>query len=930
MKARNFFKAPKLIVAICLLLTVFFGFSIKGISIHNSLRDWLSTKNESHIRLEKTEQEFGSMIALGVSIENKKGEFLTAENIEVVRKITDRILEIGEVDNVDSLTHIDYVCDTDGTISATQLIPDSYTGSKEDIQQLKNRLTEWSDMYDRVLLNDKKTATQIQITIHSPNDEEKAAMKISENERQQNVLNQVRQIVEEETENHPLKYEIYGDPVINENAKEFMLSDLMFLIPLVVIVILISLFLSFKTLDGTILPLITVGMATVWTVGIMSLLNAKFDIISSVIPVALIAVGSAYGIHVLTHYYIALDSTDEELTKEKYFDAVMNGLKEVMSAVLLAGITTMVGFISCITSPIQPLHSFAIFTSVGVGISLLLSITFIPSLLLCKDVKKVRTKSTKIEHLTARVKARLERAKRLAGGKSTSESTGNTFYKVYKFFCGSKPRLICFIAMICVFSFVGLKKIHIDTSLVSYFPEDCDLRQGINYVDKEFAGTNSLYFLIEGDEKGDITNPEILKSVDEMQEYLKGEFSEIGKIASFTTFIKRINQVWHVPQQKNFVFNEENSIETQDDSFETLSFGDTEEFNDFADFGDFSEFGIETETQSSAPQNTVDFVDPNIEYLEKLETPVTTSDVIQMLNDAYVKCGTQNATPQKMLEYIEKNYNYNGMAYYEIPYEVEKYPVVTREELNGVIQNYLTLLSGSLGRFVDDETNPSIMRVQCQLRTRSTEKTNEIINAARNFAKENFPEGYKISFTGSAEMEYTMTNLIISSQITSLLISLLSVIIILTISFKSLFAGLIGAIPLALTIFLNYMTMGFAGINLDLVTSIIASVAVGVGIDYTIHFLSTYKEERAKSDDLDLVTQETFKKSGHAIFTNAVAVGFGFLVLCLSRFIVLRYIGVLVAIVMFTSSILAMTVIPGILNQFQPKFMIPKEELNNK
>ena len=121
------------------------------------------------------------------------------------------------------------------------------------------------------------------------------------------------------------------------------------------------------------------------------------------------------------------------------------------------------------------------------------------------------------------------------------------------------------------------------------------------------------------------------------------------------------------------------------------------------------------------------------------------------------------------------------------------------------------------------------------------------------------------------------------------------------------------------------MVMGFTGINLDLVTSIIASVAVGVGIDYTIHFLTTYKEEREKTDDLETVTRQTFKKSGHGIVTNAVAVGLGFLVLCCSKFIVLRYIGILVAIVMFTSSILAMTIIPGILNQFQPKFVTSKK-----
>ena len=170
-------------------------------------------------------------------------------------------------------------------------------------------------------------------------------------------------------------------------------------------------------------------------------------------------------------------------------------------------------------------------------------------------------------------------------------------------------------------------------------------------------------------------------------------------------------------------------------------------------------------------------------------------------------------------------------------------------------------------------------------------------------------------------MEYTMTKMIVSSQVQSLLISLISVFIIITIAFGSAWAGLVGAVPLALAILLNYMVMGFAGINLDLVTSIIASVAVGVGIDYTIHFLTTYKEERAKTDNLELVTRETFRKSGHGIVTNALAVGLGFLVLCFSKFVLLRYIGVLVAIVMFTSSYLAMTIIPGILNVFEPKFI---------
>ncbi len=300
------------------------------------------------------------------------------------------------------------------------------------------------------------------------------------------------------------------------------------------------------------------------------------------------------------------------------------------------------------------------------------------------------------------------------------------------------------------------------------------------------------------------------------------------------------------------------------------------------------------------------------------------------MSKAYADAGGKYATVEGIVDNLMRQMNYNGTAYYEIPYDASKYPVATREELKGIVENYLTLLSGSLERFIDDDMNPKVMRITCQLRSHSSEESGVIIDAAKKYAKEHFPEGYTLEATGSAQMEDRMTSMIVSSQITSLALSLFSVFVVITISFGSCWAGLLGALPLAFSILLNYMTMGFCGINLDFITSIIASVVVGVGIDYTIHFMTTYKEERSKTDDVVEVTKATFRKSGQGILTNALAVGFGFLVLTLSKFVVLRYIGILVAIVMLTSSFLAMTIIPGILNLTDPKFIRPKHSDEGK
>ena len=140
--------------------------------------------------------------------------------------------------------------------------------------------------------------------------------------------------------------------------------------------------------------------------------------------------------------------------------------------------------------------------------------------------------------LTAKVKAKMEKAKRrleLAkiqrGGKTEAEASGDTLYSIYKFFCGSVPRLVLTSIIIIVLSFTGLKVLKIDTALINYFPKNCDFRKDVDHIDQQYAGSNCLFFVIQGQEKGDISNPELLKAVDNMQHYL----TETGSGSDFGT-----------------------------------------------------------------------------------------------------------------------------------------------------------------------------------------------------------------------------------------------------------------------------------------------------------------------------------------------------------------------------------------------------------
>lgn len=973
---RKILKCPALIIGLCILITAVFSVPLKNIRIESSIRQFFPKKQAAYQRLTDTENQYGSMIAIGVSLETPGPDILTTEYIDVIRKITEELESVKDAEDVTSISSIDYIESKEGAIQVSPLFDKdvSEPTTEEDLDVILERLTAWEEMYDLTVISDDGRCTQISLSV---NPEASVA-------EQEVVLQQVREIVLSNIEGTDLEARFYGEPVISENAKAFMLSDLLCLIPLVVLVVLITLYLSFHTVEATVLPLITVLMSTIWSVGLMSILGFEFSIVSSVIPVALIGCGSAYGIHVLTHYYIVIDDTKKELdekgekfTKQLHVDCIITALHNVKTAVVLSAVTTIVGFASLVTSPLTPLFSFAIFTALGIAISLILSYVLIPCFLVLKKVEKIGIKSKYTNKYIQHIKSSVEKKMTAAASKHKKVSFADTLYNIYFFFAGTKPRLIITSLVIIILSAVGLSKIVIDTSMVNYFPESSQLRQDINYVNKNLAGTNSVYLLIkspaarvkemgkklydQADEleaaatakaKGgeidsataekiaamraealqkmeeaktlpNMTDPEVLKKVDVIQDYILTQYPElVGKAVSYTVSLKKINQVWHSSGagETAAVFTEESDSAAAGDA----DFGMDFDFGGFDDFG-FDDFGFDEADAETEADDTADYPDPTVAYEQKLDSVLSARQIESMLFKAYYRAGGRQGTIEKFIKELQRQLNFDGQAFYEIPYDPVKYQKASRDKLSGVISDYTMLLGDAMDRFTDDQQSfrPTAIRVQIQLKTNSTKIIGSFLEDVQAYTEKQLPAGYYMEPTGEGQMEYVMTNMVVSSQITSLMLSLLLVFIIISLSFKSPLAGIIGAIPLAFTIILNYMVMGLTGIRLDLFTSIIASVAIGVGIDYTIHFMTEYKTLRMNSDDLEAVTKGTFRSSGMGIITNAMAVGLGFIVLCLSRFVVLRAIGILIAIVMFTSSMLAMVILPSLFNILDPKFMHP-------
>ncbi|HAH62109.1 MAG TPA: hypothetical protein DCL73_08445, partial [Treponema sp.] len=149
----RFFKHPWIIIGVSLALTVFFGIQLKDIHLDNSIRQFFPQKHPSYARLLKTENQFGSTVVIGVALETDQPSIITADNLRIIDSITKKVEALDNVDSIDSLSNIDYVYGTNGSLSEGTLPGDDYTGSDADIARVKERLSDWNDMYRRVILS---------------------------------------------------------------------------------------------------------------------------------------------------------------------------------------------------------------------------------------------------------------------------------------------------------------------------------------------------------------------------------------------------------------------------------------------------------------------------------------------------------------------------------------------------------------------------------------------------------------------------------------------------------------------------------------------------------------------------------------------------------------------------------------------------------
>jgi predicted RND superfamily exporter protein len=857
----KFFKHPWLVVAIITAITLFFAAQLPRSQLNNDMASMLPDDNQALITSDWLDETFGKNEGMFIGLERPYGSVFDRAFLARIREFSDEVETIAIVKDVVSVLTMPYITADGDSIYIADLVDEDFSGTPDEIAELKRRLASW-ELYEGQTVSADLSATQIIISLNITTTD------MMKPEVQADVR-QIRDTAREMFSSFAKVY-ITGDPIITQTMNESMLTDLSVLIPLVVVVILAVLFFSFRHIVYVALPLLTTVISVIWAVGAMPLVGAQLTVISVILPIILIAVGSAYGIHVVSHY---IDETKyKTLSNAEHRALVFEVLRKVIKPVLLAALTTMAGFVSFVFTFLKPLKDFGVFSSVGVAAAVLIALTLIPALFLIRGPRVLKQK------------------------KNESRS-GNILGDILTAISHQKTAVAAVTVIVLAVSFYGLGKLVVDNSMVEFFRPDTDVYKSDTFIRKYFGGTTQITIAVEADTTEILLSPRVLTAVDNLNVYLSERVPEVGKVSGFTDMVKRMNQMFNVDEPPDGV------------RALTRITGNNGINDDFG-FGEFGEF--EFDDSNSVAEDTSD-----------TDSYFTAPDYVtfSMLESAIGK--NANMSANELVRELQRQTNYEGRSYYEIPADPERYGKSSEEELERLIANYLVLVGGDDDTgYTDDPLEPKAIRSVILVNSKWWADSKKVIDAVDNYVEANFPDEVRVIVGGGAVLMGELTESLMKSQIVSIVVSVLIVFLILALSNKSIAAGLLGAVPISVAIICNFGLMGLLGITLNMGTAIVSSLAVGIGIDYTIHFMEFFKLEyqRGGGDFL----HRTFNGCGKAILINAVSVGAGFGVLALSQFRMIAHLGGLIASSMFITAIVSLTLMPVLFMALKPRFIYGK------
>ena len=491
--------------------------------METNLDKYMPGDHPAFIYSDKAESWFNIQDGIIIAIENKNGIYNT-ETLDTLKKLTKRFQKFPEIErnDVTSLYTADNIIGTEDGMDVKSFIK-RVPKTDQKLLELQNNVR------NNEMVNGKLVSENEQVTV--------IIAEIGDDVFTQEFYNKILETAKA-SETDDIKIHVAGRPIVEGTMALLGPADMKRMVPIVILIIIIVLFFTLRSVKGTLITLGVVFLSTIWAFGLMAAVGIPIYAVSTMIPVMLIAIGVADGIHLYSHLHTFVDHNP----LAGKLEATKDMIKHMWKPVVMTSVTTAVGFTSLLTSEVYPVKYFGVFTAFGVMMAMVFSLVFLPAGVMIFGLPKPK----KV--------------------KQNEDKEGHSHSKVANNFAAAviKHKYISIIgsAVIIVLSIIGMQEMWINSSFLDKFEKDSEIVLTDKFINENFGGTSSLNLILDAVGKKDtFKEPEVLKLVDKMQKDVDKQLAVVGNTFSLADYINRMNKVMNADKEEfNTIPNDKNLI----------------------------------------------------------------------------------------------------------------------------------------------------------------------------------------------------------------------------------------------------------------------------------------------------------------------------------------------------------------------------------
>ena len=586
-------------MAVAFSITAVFASFLPRIQVQKTIDIFYDKTSKTYRDFEVWKEQFGSDDRIIVAWKVDPSVF-SSKGIKQVQEVTQALEALDFVDEVKSLSTVSDIWGEGEDFYAQP--PFGEDVEITDLEKVKERVLANPILARNFVSPDGKTASCI------------VFLSTSAQEDKLKVIPKVYEVVDKLLGRG--NYYLSGSAVVDYFYTRYMEEDLKVFLPLILLLILIILFLTFGNVGGILFPFLTIVMSLIWSLALLYIFKFPMNNVTTIIPPVIVAISIADSIHFVAE--LLQRHRREGLPVDRTL--ISRTVRHIFKPCLLTSVTTAIGFASLSVSRIVPVKQMGIVSAIGVLFALVITFTVLPALL---------------ELFPALLDKQIIRVSRRGNG------FDRLLEAIARFDWGYRGWILSLAGVLVILSIWGAFRIRTETIMINYFKKDTEVYKSTVFIQDNLGGIHFVNVSLRAKDPSTFKDPEVLERLERLEAFAR-DLPKVDKVITVNEYLKLMNKALHGDDPAYYRLPEKRSTIEQ-----YLLLYDIEDMQDFVN-EDWNWVNVQVRTSENSSLGLMRLID---QIREKAQEEFSGSDVeVSVVGRSVLEAETNQLVTQGQIQ----------------------------------------------------------------------------------------------------------------------------------------------------------------------------------------------------------------------------------------------------------------------------------------